>query len=86
MTRRAFVATVIGVPVTGMTVPTSAAPVEITGMLGGPDVEGGYFELVATNGQTAHEVILMTTIGSPLYPLLREMVGRDVAITVRPLD
>lgn len=80
MNRRAFLAA----PLALLAGPADA--VEITGMLGGPDTEGGYFELQARNGHSAHEVILMTPIDSPLYPSLRDLVGRDVKVSVVPVD
>lgn len=85
MNRRGFLA-LLGVPVLGTTVPVLGTPVEVTGMLGGPDVEGGYFELIARNGNSAHEVIVMTPINSPLYQPLRDLVGRDVVVTVAAID
>lgn len=63
MTRRTFV-TLPAVLLTGLDV--TAAPVEVKGMLGGPDIEGGYFELQARNGNSAHEVIVMTPNRFPL--------------------
>ena len=60
--------------------------VEAKGMLGGPDVEGGYFELQTREGVSGHEVILMTPIRSPLYPALRDLVGRDVVVSVKATD
>lgn len=84
MTRRAFFGALCAVTITPLTV--SAESVEVTGMLGGPDIEGGYFELQARNGNSAHEVIVMTPIHSPLYQPLRDLVGRDVRVSVVPVD
>jgi hypothetical protein len=60
----------------------AASGLHVTGMLGGPDVEGGYFELVGAKGTGEGDLILATPTDSPLYPTFKAMVGRTVQVSV----
>jgi len=81
VTRRALLATLIGVTVTPKGV-TADGGVHVVGHLGGADAEGGYFELVNAEDVGAKDLILATPIRSPLYPNLKALVGKKVQVSV----
>jgi nitrate/TMAO reductase-like tetraheme cytochrome c subunit len=79
MTRRALLATLIGVPIMGTNVPTLGTGFVVTGKADATEGEKleGYVNL-------GKEFCLVCHPKSPAYPKLMELVGHDVTVTVEP--
>lgn len=58
------------------------AGVHISGTLGGPHTDGGYFEVVTPDGQGQGELVIATPPDGPLYPTLVGMVGRQIQVSI----